>query len=67
MGVVRGIGYYAIDEYGAEVWLLFAGGLPLMLLGMYLGDRIHARVSESVFRRLVSTVLILSGVALLIR
>jgi uncharacterized protein len=67
MGIVRGIGYYAIDEYGSEVWLLFAGGLPLMLLGMFLGDRIHARISEKVFRRLVSTVLILSGLALLIR
>lgn len=67
MGVVRGIGYYAIDDYGPEVWLLFAAGLPLMLLGMYLGDRIHARISEAMFRRLVCGVLILSGIALLIR
>jgi uncharacterized protein len=67
LGTVRGLGYYAVGEFSLEALILFAAGLPLMLLGMFLGDRIHARISEAVFRRLVSAILIVSGVALLIR
>lgn len=67
LGTVRGLGYYAVGEFSLEALVLFAAGLPLMLLGMFLGDRIHARISEAVFRRLVSAILIVSGVALLIR
>ncbi len=64
---VRGIGYYAVGEFSVEALVLFAAGMPLMLLGMFLGDRIHARISEAIFLRLVGAILIVSGVALLIR
>lgn len=67
LSVIRGAGYWAVGEFTREVWILFAVGLPMMLLGIYLGDRVHARISEAVFRRLVSVVLIVSGLPLIIR
>jgi uncharacterized protein len=67
LGIVRGAGYYAVGEFGLEAFVLFAAGAPLMLLGMFLGDRIHTRISEDLFRRIVSVVLIVSGLALILR
>jgi uncharacterized membrane protein YfcA len=41
--------------------------LPMMLLGVFLGDRIHAGLSDLAFRRVVSGALIASGLALLLK
>ncbi len=41
--------------------------LPAVGLGVWLGSRIHLRLSETAFRRLASIVLALIGVALLLR
>lgn len=67
LGVARGAGYYAVGEFSLEACLLFAAGVPAMLLGMFLGDRIHTRISEDHFRRIVSVVLIVSGLPLILR
>jgi len=67
LGVVRGAGYYAVGEFSLEALLLFATGVPLMLLGMVLGDRVHTRINEGHFRRLVCLVLIVSGLPLILR
>lgn len=67
LSVIRGAGYWAVGEFTGEVLILFAVGLPMMLLGIYLGDRVHGRISESTFRRLVSLVLIVSGLPLIFR
>jgi uncharacterized membrane protein YfcA len=67
LSVIRGAGYWAVGEFTREVLLLFAVGLPTMLLGIYLGDRVHAWISEAAFRRLVSLVLIVSGIPLLLK
>ncbi|MEK6593147.1 MAG: sulfite exporter TauE/SafE family protein [Pseudomonadota bacterium] len=67
LSVVRGIGYYAVGEFTGEVWATFAAAFPLMLAGIYLGDRIHVGLSDSAFRRLVSILLMLCGVPLLLK
>lgn len=41
--------------------------LPAVLLGTWIGHRVHLELDESTFRRLVSIVLILIGVMLLLR
>jgi len=64
---VRGLGYYAVGEFTLEAVLLFAAGAPLMLLGMFLGDRIQTRLREDHFRRIVCLVLIASGLPLIFR
>jgi uncharacterized membrane protein YfcA len=67
LSVVRGIGYYAVGEFNGEVWLTFAAAVPLMLAGIYIGDRVHVNISELAFRRMVSGLLMLCGVPLLLR
>jgi uncharacterized membrane protein YfcA len=39
----------------------------MMLVGIYIGNRIHTGISELAFRRLVSGALMVSGLALLLK
>ncbi len=65
--VLRAAGYGAVGEFTGEVMITFAIALPMMLAGIYLGNRIHTGLSEIAFRRMVSLALILSGLALLVK
>jgi hypothetical protein len=65
--VGRGIGYWTVDQYNSEVLLTFAVALPMMLLGIFIGDRIHTSLSDHAFRRTICAILIVSGVALLVK
>lgn len=67
LGVIRGLGYFAVGEFTASALILFAAALPLMLLGLYLGDRVHHQMSELTFRRVVCGLLIASGLPLMLR
>jgi uncharacterized membrane protein YfcA len=67
LSIVRGFGYFAIGEFGRDVWVVAAAGFPMMLVGIVIGDRFHARMNERTFRYLVSTVLIISGIALVLK
>ena len=67
LSLLRGIGYFVVGEFTRDAWLTFAAAFPLMLAGIYLGDRIHVRVSEPAFRRLVCVTLAASGIPLLFR
>jgi Sulfite exporter TauE/SafE len=64
IGLVRGLGYLGLGEFTADAWLLLAITLPMTLIGIYLGNRLFAELSEMRFRRLVSLTLIVSGFAL---
>jgi uncharacterized membrane protein YfcA len=63
----RGLGYWAVGDFTRDVWIAFAMAFPLMLLGIWIGDRIHVRLSELAFKRLVCAVLFACGVPLLLR
>lgn len=65
LGIVRGLGYFAIDEFNRDVLTTFAIALPMMLIGIFLGDRIHTGLQEVTFRRVVAAALIVSGLALM--
>src|SRR5262249_20688280 len=67
MGLVRGLGYFRVREVRAGLWPVLTITLPMTLIGIYLGNRIFAEVSEVRFRRLVSLTLIVSGFALLVK
>jgi uncharacterized membrane protein YfcA len=67
LALVRGAGYLAVGVFEREALVLFALALPIMLVGMYLGDRVHARIDEVTFKRLVCGILLVSGVALMVR
>lgn len=63
----RTLGYAASGFYDATAMLMFAAALPLMLAGMYLGERIHSRISPQTFTRILSVLLFTSGIALLLK
>ena len=65
LGIVRGLGYWAVGEYTRDVLITVAIALPMMLVGIFIGNRIHTGLSELAFRRMVSGALIVSGLALL--
>jgi uncharacterized membrane protein YfcA len=67
LSVIRGAGYFAVGEFGREALIAFAFAFPLMLLGIFIGDRFHADMPELTFRRAVSVILIVSGAALLVK
>jgi uncharacterized membrane protein YfcA len=56
----------AVPGFGSSVLTvtLAALFLPLTALGLWLGDVIHDRVSESAFRVMLNVVLVASGAAL---
>ena len=64
LAVVRGIGYWAVGEFTQEVMILAAILFPMMLVGIFIGNRFHHGMNELIFRRTVSGALI--GLALLI-
>ena len=64
---LRLAGYFASGFYGKETLLLCAATLPLMVIGMYLGEHIHTRISQHAFMRVISVLLIASGVVLLVK
>jgi len=67
LSIIRGLGYFAVGEFGLDVLKTFALAFPLMLLGIFIGDRFHGGLGDLGFRRLVAAILIVSGAALLVR
>jgi hypothetical protein len=67
LAVVRGIGYYLVDEFTQDSLLVFAAALPVMLIGIYAGNHIHLRLSELAFRRLVGATLLACSVPLMLK
>jgi len=56
-----------VGEFTGEVWLTFAAAVPLMLAGIYIGDRVHVSISELTFRRMVSVFADAGGAPLLLK
>jgi uncharacterized membrane protein YfcA len=65
LSVVRGAGYFAVGEFGRDALIAFTFAFPMMLLGIFIGDRFHGDMDELTFRRVIAVVLAVSGVALM--
>lgn len=66
-GSTRIVGYFATGLYHAQTIVLVAAALPLMVLAMYLGGRVHTSLSQRAFQRGIGILLIGSGLVLLLR
>ena len=67
MGVFRGAGYIAVGAFDHDALLACAAALPMMTIGIFIGNRIHANLDPLMFKRFIALVLIASGVPLLLR
>lgn len=66
-GAARIAGYESYGFYGKSTLVLLAIGLPLVIVGSWFGDRVVNRLSPGSFSRLVAAIMLLSGIALVIR
>ena len=60
-------GYRATGLLDRPALWLCAAALPIALGGLLLGERLHARLREEVFRRIVAALVLLGGVAMLLK
>lgn len=67
LGLFRGLGYAAVGSYDRETLIVCFAAVPIMLIGVWIGNRIHANLNDTAFKRLVAVILIASGLPLLIR
>ena len=67
LSLIRLVAYAAVGELGADSLVVFAAALPVMALGIYLGGRLHAGMSETLFRRVVCAILVVCAIPLLLK
>lgn len=66
-GGIRIAGYALTGLVDGDALLLTLAAMPIMLGAMYLGGRVHTGISQRAFARLISMLLLASGLALLLR
>ncbi|MEQ1773706.1 MAG: sulfite exporter TauE/SafE family protein [Burkholderiales bacterium] len=67
LGCTRIIGYAIVGMYNTTVLTLLVVGLPLMLLGGYLGNRIVQRFDQRKFNLAVGGIIFISGILLILK
>ena len=53
--------------FSGEILLTAAALAPMMLLGLYVGNRLHVNLSRETMVRMIGGLLVLSGASLIIR
>jgi uncharacterized membrane protein YfcA len=66
-GAARIVGYETYGLYGGSSLVLLAIGIPLVLIGARVGDRLVYKLSARTFSRFVAAIILGSGVTLVIR
>ena len=66
-GGLRIAAYALAGFFGWQMLQWFVVGLPVMAVGIYIGGRLHVGLSQRDFVRLVSVILLASGITLLLR
>jgi uncharacterized protein len=66
-GFARLAGYASYGFYGGSTMTLLAVGLPLVIVGSWAGERLARWFSVQIFARFVGGLVLLSGVALLLK
>lgn len=66
-GGIRLSGYAVAGFYTRDILYWIAVSLPLVALGLYIGGHIHTSISQRQFQRAIGILLIVSGVALLLK
>ncbi|MFT5446434.1 MAG: putative membrane protein YfcA [Gammaproteobacteria bacterium] len=64
---MRLTGYATFGILDADTLLKAGMSLPFAALGLYIGGRIHTNISQDTFRRVISTLLLFSGGALMLK
>jgi hypothetical protein len=66
-GTSRVISYTAAGLFSKTVLIMVAAGIPLGALALYVGGQIQTNMSQRFFQQAISTLLLISGMALLLK
>jgi uncharacterized protein len=66
-GLTRITGYAGMGFYSRSTFVLLAVGLPMVIVGSWLGDRVVRRLNPQHFGVFIGALILLSGVALLLK
>lgn len=66
-GAARIGGYASFGFYGRTTAMLIAVGLPMVMLGSWLGDRLVHRLDATKFAWFIGALILLSGIALVVK
>ena len=67
LSIVRVAGYGGLGLYDARVGALLVVMMPVMVVGMVVGERVHQRLSDARFQKVVAVLLVASGIALALK
>jgi uncharacterized membrane protein YfcA len=67
LSIVRVAGYGGLGLYDARVAALLVVLMPVMVVGMVVGERLHQRLSDARFQKVVALLLVASGIALALK
>jgi len=67
LSIVRVAGYGGLGLYDARVGHLLVVLMPVMALGMVVGERVHQRLSDARFQKVLAVLLVASGIALALK
>jgi uncharacterized membrane protein YfcA len=67
MGIARAAGYVIVDAVTADVVILVVVAMPLIAVGVVLGNRMHAKLNQRGFSRLVGILFLVMGAFLFLR
>ncbi|OOZ42316.1 hypothetical protein BOW53_00275 [Solemya pervernicosa gill symbiont] len=66
-GGARLVGFTLSGFYTLDTLYLIAASLPLIATGLYIGGHIHTNLTPQTFVRIISAILLISGISLLIK
>ena len=66
-GMIRLGAYVMAGFFSATLLLSLVTALPVVGAGLYVGGRIHTQFSQETFKRFISVLLLVSGIALLLK
>ncbi|MDH5424094.1 MAG: sulfite exporter TauE/SafE family protein [Gammaproteobacteria bacterium] len=66
-GAIRISAYSAGGFYPADALIMAAMALPVLILGLFIGHRIHLKITKQRFNQIISVILLLSGLMLFLK
>lgn len=66
-GMARLVGYALTGLFDRDGLLLMAAAIPVVFVGLYLGEHIHSRLSQQGMHRLIGVLVLMAGIALLMK
>jgi uncharacterized membrane protein YfcA len=66
-GSARLIGYYTSSFYTSNTLTLLMLFFPVMALSLFIGGKIHTKIPQQSFKKLISILLIFCGIALILK